>query len=151
MALPRDQVLVRLMAGSGASRRPGGAPSGGAEDAGVPYIFIGERLNSIHLFDKLPGPEPLHLPEPRSGERAYTDWTATGREQQAETPAVGSAAAEEGTASVSATGERTAGGEAEPARGDDGKKERGAGEGRADAASTEEPDEPDASEAGGMF
>lgn len=147
MALPRDQVLVRLMAGRGASRRPGGAPSGGAEDAGVPYIFIGERLNSIHLFDRLPGPEPLHLPEPRSGERVYTDWTAAGPEQQAETPA-GPAAAEEGAASVDATGERTADGEAEPARGDDGKKERGAGEGIADAASTEEPDEP---EVGGMF
>jgi len=142
MALPRDQVLVRLMAGSGANRQSKRAPAGRAEDAGVPYIFIGERLNSIHLFDRLPGPEPLHLPEPRSGERLYTDWTAAGRERPASPPAIGQAAAEEGTASVSTTGEGTA---------DGGEKEREAGEGSADADPPGDLDEPDAPEVRGMF
>jgi hypothetical protein len=151
MALPRDRVLVKLMAGSGASRRPSGRSSGRAEDAGVPYIFLGERLNSIHLFDKLPGPELLVLPEPRSGERAYTDWTAVDPEQQAMTPAAGPPVVEEAASSRSAVDTTDEGGETEPARGDGGKKEREAGEDRVDATPAEDADESDAPEARGMF
>src|SRR5690606_12835661 len=140
MTLPRDRVLVKLMAGSGVSRRAGGTSSGRAEDVGVPYIFIGERLNSIHLFDRLPGPELLVLPEPRSGERAYTDWAATEQEQQVVTPAAGPPVVEGAAASMSAaaaTDEGRSDGERAPATVDGGKKDE-ASEERADACPAED-------------
>jgi hypothetical protein len=154
MALPRDRVLVKLMAGSGASRRPSGRSSGRAEDAGVPTIFLGERLNSIHLFDKLPGPELLVLPEPRSGERAYTDWTAAEQEQQAATPPAEPPVVEEGTASLNAAGapdQDRVDGETKPPPGNGGKKEREVGEDRAGATPAEDANDSDTSEARGMF
>ncbi|MCL4267271.1 MAG: type IV secretory system conjugative DNA transfer family protein [Anaerolineae bacterium] len=57
MALPQGQVLATTLAG----RR---------------YVFLGERLNSIHLFDQLPPPDSLHLPQPLYRPRRYTDWKA---------------------------------------------------------------------------
>ncbi|MBK8900275.1 MAG: type IV secretory system conjugative DNA transfer family protein [Anaerolineaceae bacterium] len=56
MALPKDQVLVTTMAG--AQR----------------YVFLGQRLNPIPLFDRLPPASILRLPRPRYGERTYTTW-----------------------------------------------------------------------------
>ena len=141
MALPRDQVLVKLMAG--------GAASGQLNDAGVPYIFIGERLNSIHLFARLPGPELLHLPAPRSGERVYTDWTDARVAQKEETPAaVGDSAAESET--EAATDRRAAG--RSVGRGQRGRSGREGEDGGIDDASTaEELDDSDAPEVKGMF
>ena len=57
MALPKGQVLVTTLA----DHR---------------YIFLGQRLNSIHLFDQLPSPGGLHLPRPLYRPRRYTDWKA---------------------------------------------------------------------------
>jgi hypothetical protein len=154
MALPRDRVLVKMMVGSDASRQPGGTPSGRPEDAGVPTVFIGERLNSIHLFDRLPGPELLYLPEPRSGERTYTDWAAADRGHQAAAPSAEPPVVEEGAASTSvtsATDEGRADGETKLAPGDSGQRERRAGEDNADAATAEDPDESDAPGVRGMF
>jgi type IV secretion system protein VirD4 len=56
MALPKEQVLVTTM--SGEQR----------------YVFLGQRLNPILLFDRLPPASLLRLPRPRYGERAYTTW-----------------------------------------------------------------------------
>ncbi|MCZ7673834.1 MAG: type IV secretory system conjugative DNA transfer family protein [Chloroflexi bacterium] len=55
MALPKGQVLTTTLA----DRQ---------------YVFLGERLNSIHLFDQLPSPDGLHLPRPLYRPRQYTDW-----------------------------------------------------------------------------
>ncbi|MBX3059867.1 MAG: type IV secretory system conjugative DNA transfer family protein [Anaerolineae bacterium] len=55
MALPKGQVLTTTLA----DRQ---------------YVFLGERLNSIHLFDQLPLPDGLHLPRPFYRPRQYTDW-----------------------------------------------------------------------------
>jgi hypothetical protein len=55
MALPEDQVLVTTLA----DRR---------------YVFIGQRLNSIHLFSQLPPPDGLTIPHPVYGRREYMDW-----------------------------------------------------------------------------
>lgn len=55
MALPKGQVLATTLA----DQR---------------YIFLGQRLNSIHLFDQLPPPDGLHLPQPIYRLRQYTDW-----------------------------------------------------------------------------
>ncbi|HRQ42594.1 MAG TPA: type IV secretory system conjugative DNA transfer family protein, partial [Chloroflexota bacterium] len=55
MALPKGQVLATTLA----DRQ---------------YVFLGERLNSIHLFDQLPSPDGLHLPRPFYRPRQYTDW-----------------------------------------------------------------------------
>jgi hypothetical protein len=54
-ALPDDRVLVTTVSG----RR---------------YTFLAQRLNPIHLFKDLPGPDGLRLPEPVYGPRRYTDW-----------------------------------------------------------------------------
>jgi hypothetical protein len=65
MALPEDQVLVTTLA----DRR---------------YVFIGQRLNSIHLFNQLPPPDGLNIPQPVYGRREYMDWkaaTPTGPEE----------------------------------------------------------------------
>lgn len=55
VALPKGQVLVTTLA----DQR---------------YIFLGQRLNPIHLFDQLPPPDRLHLPQPSYRPRRYTDW-----------------------------------------------------------------------------
>ena len=55
MALPKGQVLATTLA----DQR---------------YIFLGQRLNSIYLFDQLPPPDGLHLPQPFYRSRQYTDW-----------------------------------------------------------------------------
>lgn len=55
MALPKGQVLTTTLA----DRH---------------YVFLGERLNSIHLFNQLPSPDGLHLPRPAYRPRQYTDW-----------------------------------------------------------------------------
>jgi len=55
MALPKGQVLATTLA----DQR---------------YVFLGQRLNSIHLFDQLPPPDGLHLPRPLYRPRQYTDW-----------------------------------------------------------------------------
>ncbi len=76
MALPEDQVLVTTLA----DRR---------------YVFIGQRLNSIHLFNQLPGADRLNIPEPVYGRREYMDWKAAtppGAEE-ADSPEVDEAAA----------------------------------------------------------
>lgn len=57
MALPQGQVLVTTQA----DRQ---------------YVFLGERLNSIPLFNQLPPPDGLHLPPPAYRPRRYTDWPA---------------------------------------------------------------------------
>lgn len=63
MALPDGQVLVTTRsAGSGQAL------------ADKQYVFLGERLNSIHLFDQLLPPDGLQLPQPLSRPRQYTDW-----------------------------------------------------------------------------
>ncbi|MBE2225411.1 MAG: type IV secretory system conjugative DNA transfer family protein [Anaerolineae bacterium] len=58
MALPKGQVLATTLA----DQR---------------YIFLGQRLNSIYLFDQLPPPNGLHLPQPIYRPRQYTDWSRT--------------------------------------------------------------------------
>lgn len=58
MALPKGQVLVTMLA----DQR---------------YVFLGQRLNSISLFDQLPPPDSLHLPQPFYRLRKYTDWRVT--------------------------------------------------------------------------
>ncbi len=55
MALPKGQVLATMLS----DQR---------------YVFLGQRLNSIHLFDQLPPPNGLHLPSPIYLPRQYTDW-----------------------------------------------------------------------------
>lgn len=55
MALPKGQVLATTLA----DQR---------------YVFLGQRLNSIPLFDQLPPPDGLHLPQPLYRSRQYTDW-----------------------------------------------------------------------------
>ena len=59
MALPKEQVMVSTLAG--AQR----------------LVFLGQRLNPIPLFDKLPPASLLRLPRPRYGERVYTRWLET--------------------------------------------------------------------------
>lgn len=56
MALPKGQVLATTLA----DQR---------------YVFLGQRLNSIPLFDQLPPPDGLHLPQPVYRPRNYTDWS----------------------------------------------------------------------------
>lgn len=58
MALPKGQVLATTLA----DQR---------------YVFLGQRLNSIPLFDQLPPPNGLHLPQPIYRPRQYTDWSRT--------------------------------------------------------------------------
>lgn len=56
MALPKGQVLATTLA----DQR---------------YVFLGQRLNSIPLFDQLPPPDGLHLPQPVYRSRKYADWS----------------------------------------------------------------------------
>jgi hypothetical protein len=63
MALPQGQVL--------ATTRSAGSGQALADQR---YVFLGQRLNSIHLFDQLPSPDGLHLPQPIYRPRRYTDW-----------------------------------------------------------------------------
>lgn len=58
MALPKGQVLATTLT----DQR---------------YVFLGQRLNSIHLFDQLPPPDGLRLPQPFYRPRQYTDWSNT--------------------------------------------------------------------------
>ncbi|MCC6602168.1 MAG: type IV secretory system conjugative DNA transfer family protein [Anaerolineae bacterium] len=62
MALPKEQVLVSTQ--TGAQR----------------FVFLGQRLNPIPLFSKLPPISLLRLPRPKYGPRIYTRWG------EAETP-----------------------------------------------------------------
>ncbi|MGH2535821.1 MAG: type IV secretory system conjugative DNA transfer family protein [Candidatus Promineifilaceae bacterium] len=59
LALTKEQVLVSTLAG----RR---------------YVFLGQRLNPIPLFDRLPPATLLRLPKPVYGERLYTRWQEMG-------------------------------------------------------------------------
>jgi hypothetical protein len=78
LALPKEQVLVSALA----DRR---------------YVFLGQRLNPIPLFDRLPPARLLRLPRPVYGERVYTSWRgaeaqSNGRTSQEESsPAVAAA------------------------------------------------------------
>jgi hypothetical protein len=65
LALPREQVLV-------STRSTGVGPA----LADQRYVFLGQRLNPIPLFDRLPPPTLLRLPRPVYGERVYTSWRA---------------------------------------------------------------------------
>lgn len=156
VALPRDQVLVKVMAKRDASRRRRDAPPGEPKDPGSSYVFIGQRLNPIDLLDSLPGPELLHLPVPRSGERAYIDWTAATEERQTGSPPA-KPPQTDGAAPAGATGpspgaradEGTDG--AGAADGEDGREADRGREGDADAAASDEADESDGPEIRGMF
>lgn len=83
MSLPQGQVLATTRA---ATPLPvGGAAGWRVSKAAQPpaladrqVVFLGERLNSIHLFDQLPPPDSLHLPSPVYRTRQYTDWAALG-------------------------------------------------------------------------
>lgn len=66
MALPQEQVLATTR----------------LADRGR-CVFLGQRLNAIHLFDRLPGPDRLRLPRPTYRPRVYTDWAALPREDAA--------------------------------------------------------------------
>lgn len=68
MALPKGQVLVTTLA----ERR---------------YTFLGQRLNSIHLFDRLPAADGLNLPQPATRPREYVDWQALVAQQAAQAQA----------------------------------------------------------------
>ena len=57
MALPQGQVLV-------------------ATQQVQRQVFLGERVNPIPFFDRLPGPRGLGVPQPLKRVRGYTDWTA---------------------------------------------------------------------------
>lgn len=71
MALPQGQVLATTRsAHSTESSRSGQAL------AGRRYVFLGQRLNSIPLFDQFPAPDSLRLPRPIYRPRRYTDWRA---------------------------------------------------------------------------
>ena len=152
VALPRDQVLVKVMAKRDARRRRRDAPPGESKDPGSSFVFIGQRLNPIDLLDSLPGPELLHLPAPRSGERVYIDWTAAPEGRQ-----TGRSSAEEEVASAGTDGAlpgARAGEEADAPGAAGGEGERGAGEGReggADGAASDEADESGGPEIRGMF
>ena len=63
MALPKGQVLATTLA----DQR---------------YIFLGNRLNSIHLFDQFPSPNRLNFPQPVYLPRHYTDWKAITKVEQ---------------------------------------------------------------------
>ena len=58
MALPKDQVLVSTQTGP------------------QRFVFLGQRLNPIPLFSKLPPVSLLRLPRPKYGQRTYTRWGA---------------------------------------------------------------------------
>ncbi len=70
MALPKEQVMVSTLAG--AQR----------------LVFLGQRLNPIPLFDKLPPVSLLRLPRPRYGERVYTRWLETPEPPAAAAPPI---------------------------------------------------------------
>lgn len=55
VALAEDQVLVTTVS----ARR---------------YTFLAQRLNPVHLFEDLPPPDGLRLPEAVYGPRRYIDW-----------------------------------------------------------------------------
>jgi hypothetical protein len=59
MSLPKEQVMITTLAGV------------------QRIVFLGQRLNPIPLFDKLPPASLLRLPQPRYGERFYTRWIET--------------------------------------------------------------------------
>ena len=59
MALPKGQVLATML-------------------ADLRYVFLGQRLNSISLFDQFPPPNGLRLPRPIYRQRHYTDWRIVG-------------------------------------------------------------------------
>ena len=90
LALSREQVLVSTLA----DQR---------------YVFLGQRLNPIPLFDRLPPATLLRLPRPVYGERVYTAWRgaegqpsgSTGRKE--ETPTAAAAAPDIGRPDHSST------------------------------------------------
>jgi len=67
MALPKEQVMVSTHS----------AGSGHALAGAQRLVFLGQRLNPIPLFDKLPPVSLLRLPRPRYGERVHTRWLET--------------------------------------------------------------------------
>ena len=62
MALPKGQVLATTRSGQGAADRR--------------YLFLGERLNSIPEFSRLPSAAGLYLPKAVYQPRQYTTWAA---------------------------------------------------------------------------
>jgi hypothetical protein len=63
MALPKGQVLATTrLTGLGKA----------LDDQQI--VFLGQRLNSIPLFDQFPPPDSLRLPQPVYRPRHYTDW-----------------------------------------------------------------------------
>ncbi len=62
MALPKGQVLATTRSGQGIDDRR--------------YLFLGERLNSIPEFSRLPSAAGLYLPKAVYQPRQYTTWAA---------------------------------------------------------------------------
>lgn len=69
MSLPKEQVMVSTLAGE------------------QRIVFLGQRLNPIPLFDRLPPASLLRLPRPQYGERVYSRWLETETPSVAETTA----------------------------------------------------------------
>ena len=78
MSLPKEQVMVTTRSTSSRQALAGEQR----------IVFLGQRLNPIPLFDKLPPASLLRLPRPRYGERFYTRWLETAAPPAAETDAV---------------------------------------------------------------
>ena len=82
MSLPKEQVLVSTRSTKPTSTEPGSLGRDWSKGAGQSVggeqriVFLGQRLNPIPLFDKLPPASLLRLPRPRYGGRLYTDWMA---------------------------------------------------------------------------
>lgn len=76
MGLPKEQVLVSTRSTSSTALSRSGQALAGEQRV----VFLGQRLNPIPLFDKLPPASLLRLPQPRYGQRVYTAW------MEAETP-----------------------------------------------------------------
>ena len=57
------------------------------------YVFLGQRLNPIPLFDRLPPATLLRLPRPVYGERVYTSWRGAEAQTNGRTDREGSSPA----------------------------------------------------------
>ena len=87
MALPKEQILVSTLA----DKR---------------YLFMGQRLNPIPLFNRLPSPSLLRLPTPRYSERRYLDWAVLSAESNTRPQAQPSANEVEATEDTQVSAER---------------------------------------------
>ena len=81
MSLPKELVLVSTRSTSSTQlNRSEPALNSSKRQALASeqrIVFLGQRLNPIPLFDKLPSPSFHRLPRPRYGERSYTAWVET--------------------------------------------------------------------------